>query len=105
MSAFIAALTASSPSASRPAATICSPIPGSAPQKCMSLPRALIDTGTPSASPSRTAAGPSGQKNSASITSNGKRAANSLSSGSKASAIRCAAPAAPIFGQTRKRGR
>ena len=40
----------------------------------MSLPRALTEKGTPSAAASRIAAGPSGQKNSASITSNGKRA-------------------------------
>ena len=33
MSPFSAALTASSPAASRPAALICSPMPGSAPQK------------------------------------------------------------------------
>ena len=61
--------------------------PAARPNRWMSLPRALTEKGTPSAAARRIAAGPSGQKNSASITSNGKRARISRSSGSSASAI------------------
>ena len=69
-----------------------------APHRSMSLPRALIETGTPSARPTRAAATPSGQKNSASITSNGKSSRIRSSSGSsalaKAAAERPRRPAA-----------
>jgi hypothetical protein len=46
----------------------------------MSAPRALIEKGTPSARDRCIAAGPSGQKNSASITSKGKRRADRAAS-------------------------
>ena len=105
MSPRIAWLTASTPSAACPAAITWAEVVGAVPQWWMSAPRALIDTGTPKCLPRAIAAGPSGKKNSASITSKAKSWRMSLSSGISRRTSADAWKRPPVPGSVVKRGR